>query len=167
GISWLARYSETLSRREQSAMARVGFWRAARHLVFPDEAILLPNGQKDPLRSWRFLVGYGPESVQGVLAQRTSDWATGRVRESRLHNLSWDFLFSGGALNLGAYLWLLGALFLNGYKFLGIVGPRAGVRTFWYLLIAATFIGGIGLSALLGSAFLGLGLQAGCAARLL
>src|SRR5262249_27303847 len=37
GISWLARYSETLSRREQSAMARVGFWRAARHLVFPDE----------------------------------------------------------------------------------------------------------------------------------
>lgn len=145
-------------------------WDGAANLMSPNALVQWPDGTPDPFRRFRWLTGYGPDSLQLVYTQfrpaaLAAIMATGSGgRDSTTdhsHNETWDVVAFSGVLGLLAYQWLYLGLCVCGLRGLGLlVHPR---ERNW--MIALWLTGGLagGLTAILvGQAgYLGLGIPAG------
>jgi hypothetical protein len=140
---------------------RTSLWSRAPGVVLPDAPFVFPDSRQDLHPGIRSVIGYGPESLQGVLPRH---WAFNSAVEKRLeksfHNLFWDSWFSLGAIGVGAMLLLFATGVLLSFQALGFrPGKRdAAVGSLCGILICLAFVGRF------GAGYLGLGVQAGLAA---
>jgi tetratricopeptide (TPR) repeat protein len=151
---------------KEGSNARAELWAAAPALIRSPEPVSDGKGGKDAYHALRPFLGYGPETLPGVLPTRFSMPSANPTLEDRFHNLVWDQWYSIGAIGLAAFLTLFSAAFFVGYRRLGLIVCRRDAILFWGLSVALSAGGAIGLSAWRGMGFAGLGLQLGLAAGL-
>ena len=159
----LDRLAEIVPIGRDTDVFRSSLWRRAPETVLPAFPFTFPDGHRDLPPAVRSAIGFGPESLQGILPSRWTWIDPQRRLEKSFHNLVWDTWFTQGALGAAAMLLLFAAGILRSFRPLGF---RAGKRE-----TVAGLACGIGLCAatvgIFGWGYLGLGLQAGLAAGLI
>jgi tetratricopeptide (TPR) repeat protein len=158
------RFAHALSTTSGTGAFRAQLWEEAAGLMLSSDPMLTPNGDRDALAILRAWIGYGPENLAGVLAQRYTIPISGVGLETRLHNASWDRAATMGIVGVTAF-WLFVALIWRlGFRGLGLI-PK-GRENWWFglLLFGGALGAATGLGVWLGAGFLGLGIQLGLAA---
>jgi tetratricopeptide (TPR) repeat protein len=141
---------------------RTSLWASAPRLLLAEAPFVFPDGHSDLPPRTRAAIGFGPETLQGVLP-RTWSWIDPERRlEKSFHNLFWDSWFSLGLIGVGAHLVALAAGILLAFRALDF---RAGWKNAAFGGLAGILIAG-GLVARFGPGYLGLGVQAGLAGGL-
>jgi O-antigen ligase len=101
-------------------------------LFMPHDPITYPDGSQDKFNALRPLVGYGPESMyvayNGFYPPELGHVESRTASPDRSHNETLDSLVITGVLGLVAYLFLFGAVFYWGFRWLGLLSTR---RQFW------------------------------------
>ncbi len=147
---------------------RKAIWQRAPEIVLGVTPWIFPDGTRDAYHFLRPLVGYGPETLQGVLPQHWPFGGDGpgvsRI-ENRFHNYFWDTWQATGLLGLAALLWLYGGLFARGFERAGLIAGRDGIRVLATSGAGAVVGGGV-LSLAYGPGYFGLGFQVGMAVGL-
>ena len=157
----IARYGEAMNLRGAEGF-RAAHWREAAHFLISPTLVEFPAGGADPWHPLRRLLGYGPETLQHILPQRIT-WPSKTINiEDRFHNQLWDIWYSMGLLGFGAFLTLIVVLIHHGFASAGLL-PPGQVRAWTATLAVGTGIGAAA-AAVLGVAFLPLGMTAGLAA---
>lgn len=141
---------------------RLAIWANCPAIALPDTAFTFPDGSKDRWAPIRSVIGYGPETVAGVLTQRwlfINNGPGGSV-ENRLHNLFWDTWAAAGVLGVLALSWF----FLSILSATGRAAGLAANRLF-FASAAAAACGGAAVAGLAwGWGFAGIGFQFGLVA---
>jgi tetratricopeptide (TPR) repeat protein len=150
---------------------RTAIWNAAVQAARFSPALVMDEGQKDPLSSARFLFGYGPETVAFVsrafLAREYNMALTVHQSCDRIHNDFWDTLITTGWLGLAAYLVFTFLAVYYGCKWLGLISTRKQQALFWTFTLVGSLIGSLVLGSWRGPGFLGVGLRFGSSAGLI
>lgn len=120
-IPYIGRLGRIMETDEGTGKVRVLIWSGAVRLVSEG-----PLDRKEP---WRYLVGFGPESMQ-VAYNPYYPPALGNLESrnaspDRSHNETFDWLINTGLLGFATYLLLFTSVFFYGLKWLGLIaGPR-------------------------------------------
>lgn len=158
----LSRLAGVLKAGVPAEEGRIDLWNQAARLLLSPEPLRYPSGEIDPLHALRPLIGFGPETLEGVLPQRFSfigGPAPGLM--TRLHNQFWDRWYSSGAIGALGFLGLVALAFGMAYQRLGFIRSRFE----WGCFSIAVILSVAGLSAALiarfGPGFFGLGVMSG------
>lgn len=163
------RLSSVLQASDGTNLVRKLIWDGNVNLMLPHEAIEFPPGTgqagPDPFNAIRPLVGYGPESMY-VAYNRYYPPALANVEArnaspDRSHNETWDSIVITGAIGFLAYIFLFGAFFYFGFKWVGLIVKRRDTILFWSLWIIGGIVGGVGAVTILEPGFLGVGIAGG------
>ena len=158
----LERFASAVPVGEAPDPFRTSLWASAPRLLLAEAPFLFPDGHPDLPPRVRSAIGFGPETLQGVLP-RTWSWIDPEKRlEKSFHNLFWDSWFSLGAPGAGALLLVLAAGILLSFRALDF---RAEWKSTAFGGLAGILIVG-GFVARFGPGYLGLGVQAGLAGGL-
>jgi len=103
----------TLSWRPASTEVRTDLLRAGWSVVVDPPRLIDAHGAQDSLAGWRWVVGYGPDSLDPVLASRIPPGPAQDARPDRAHQQILDLYLSRGALGLLAGLAILGWLVMR------------------------------------------------------
>lgn len=125
-----------------------------------------PDGTDDPYHVLRPVVGYGPETLSGVLAHQYSPRGADPKRENRFHNQIWDLWASIGVVGIFAFHAVFVLTFFYVYRRLDLIASRCDIAKFWTMVIAFAVGGASCLTVWLGAGFFGIGLQVGAVAGL-
>jgi len=142
-------------------------WAEAPKLLRAKKPFVFADGQPDPRSPVRAWIGYGPETLGGVLPQSylMQEVPEGRT-ENRFHNHVWDTLQSVGVLGLGALLALYIQVFARGYRAIGLGGTGNPWVLTGLISLAAGGVGAGGAAWMYGWGYAGAGFQFGFAAGL-
>jgi len=163
----LERFSTALALRNGGDPFRKAHWNAGVDLMTSTKPVVFPTGGSDRWHQLRPWIGYGPETLANVLAQRYI-WPGTELRvENRLHNRVLDLWYEHGAVGAVAFL----AFFLLIFQYgLSQAGLDAGRLTFVLAPALAVLVAALAW-AIGGKTFLGLGiiagLLAGCVATMI
>jgi tetratricopeptide (TPR) repeat protein len=150
---------------------RAYIWEGALDMILPHEPIEFPpttdhpDWRPDTFNFLRPIVGYGPESMY-VAYNRFYPPLLGHVESrtatpDRSHNETLDTLVITGLLGLAAYLWVFGAIFYYGLRWLGFL-PADWRRILFFALLAGGAVAAVIISGiLLGFHFFGLAIPVG------
>jgi tetratricopeptide (TPR) repeat protein len=178
-LPWLGRLGDVLHESGgTTGKVRAYIWEGALEMVLPHEPIELPpteanpNWHPDPVGAvpvigpyLRTLIGHGPESMY-VAYNRFYPPELGHVESrtatpDRSHNETLDMLVINGLLGLVAYLWVFGAIFYFGLRWMGFV-PDGWRRTLFFALLGGMAVVAVVVSGvLLGPHFFGLAIPVG------
>jgi tetratricopeptide (TPR) repeat protein len=139
-------------------------WAKAPEIVTAAKPLNFPDGTEDRWRLLRPIVGFGPETLQGIIGQHWpfSGFGPGLGNnEHRFHDLFWDTWQSVGLIGLGAVLWLYAAVFAHGYARLGLIPQKRGLVRLAAIAVGFGLLIGLVMSGIYGAGFLGLGFQFG------
>lgn len=112
-VAALALVLITLSWRPASTDVRTDLLRAGWSVVVDPPALIDAHGAQDGLAGWRWLIGYGPDSIDPVLASRIPPGPAQQARPDRVHQQLLDLYLSRGLLGLLAGLAILSWLVLR------------------------------------------------------
>ncbi len=122
---------------------RTLIWEGALELIKPHDPLRFPDGSPDRFNALRPIVGYGPESMYVAYNRfyppELGHYESRTASPDRSHNETLDSVVITGALGLLAYLFLFGAFFYWGFRWLGLMGER------WHLRL---YVGGVALFSL-------------------
>jgi tetratricopeptide (TPR) repeat protein len=183
-LPWLGRLGDVLHNSGgTTGRVRAYIWEGALEMVLPHEPIEFPPTEENP--NWRpdpmggipaigpylrTLVGHGPESMYvaynpfyppklGHVESRTAT-------PDRSHNETLDMLVITGLLGLVAYLWVFGAIFYLGLRWMGFVPDDWRRVLFFALLGGMAIVAVIASGVILGPHFFGLAIPIGMVAGL-
>ncbi len=161
-IGPLARLLESES---GTGKVRTLIWQGAVQLILPHGPLDYPDGTPDGLNFLRPIVGYGPESMY-VAYNRfyPPDLAHYEARNAspdRSHNETFDTFVTTGVIGFLAEQFLFISVFYFGLKWLGLMRHRLAKYLFVGFWIGGALLGSIGLMALKGTNFLGVGVPGG------
>jgi tetratricopeptide (TPR) repeat protein len=140
-------------------------WAKAPEIVLGIKPFVFPEGNADRHHFLRPWIGYGPETLQGILSQHwpfAGDGPGVSMIENRFHNYLWDTWEAMGLFGLGALVWLYLSAFRLGFERTGLISgsSRDPVR-----LVVTTCVGGVLGGALAavtyGAGYFGVGFQFG------
>ncbi len=162
---WVGRFGHLADTDQRTSRVRQYIWEGAAQLVAPHEPIAFPDGTPDRWNAIRPLIGYGPESMY-VAYNRFYPPQLGQVESrnaspDRSHNETWDALVTTGGLGLLVYLFVFGSVFYYGFRWLGLIDTPAQRKWFLVFFVGGGLAGTAALVALMGVAFLGIGLPLG------
>ncbi len=162
---WVGRFGHLMDTDQRTSKVRQYIWEGASQLVAPHEPIAFPDGTPDRWNALRPLIGYGPESMY-VAYNRFYPPQLGQVEKrnaspDRSHNETWDALVTTGGLGLLVYLFVFGSVFYYGFRWLGLIDTPAQRTWFVAFFLGGGVLGTAALVALMGVAFLGVGLPLG------
>jgi O-antigen ligase len=163
----LHRLSQTFSQGEAAASIRLDYWAAAVKILSSKEALPLPQGGYDHLHWMRPWIGYGPETVEGVLPQEYSYPGPDSKLENRLHNLVLDTWFDLGVLGVAALAACYVLVYLQVYRRLGWVTSLQSLILFLGMTVGIALGTAAALILWRGPGLVGLGLQCGMAVGLI
>lgn len=148
---------------------RDSLWGEAAAILLGERTLVYPDGAGDNLRSLRPWIGYGPETLQGMLPQFWLFQLGGpQIRfESRFHNGFWDVWQSVGWLGLAACGFFLVAVFESGIRSLRLVPATRSIVRPLVWGVAGVVIGGGAMTLIAGPGYLGMGVPLGLLAGLL
>ena len=157
------RYSSTLPLAGKPDVYRDDIWAQIPKVMLARETFTFPDGRADWPQALRTTIGFGPETLTGVLP-RCWSWRgpTGRT-ENSFHNLLWDAWYGTGALGAFATLGVFVAALILGCRTAGFLTGK-GTRVAAGLGILTCAAGAIVPAAIFGIGYLGAGLQIGIAA---
>ncbi len=162
---YLGRLGTVFETESGTGKVRVLIWEGAVDLISPHDPLVFPDGSQDPYNALRPLIGYGPESMY-VAYNRfyPPDLAHLESRNAspdRAHNETLDALVITGGLGLVVQLFLFGAVFYYGLKWLGLIHTALHRALFVALYIGAGLIGAAIAWASRGEEWIGVGLPTG------
>lgn len=162
---YLGRLGTVFETESGTGKVRVLIWEGAVDLISPHDPLVFPDGSQDPYNALRPLIGYGPESMY-VAYNRfyPPDLAHLESRNAspdRAHNETLDALVITGGLGLVVQLFLFGAVFYYGLKWLGLIQTALQRWLFIALYISAGLIGAAIAWASRGEEWVGVGLPTG------
>lgn len=161
----LHRFSHFVTNTRGSDTYRAAFWNTAERVLTENTQLPYPTGGLDNLRTWRWLIGFGPETVSNAMPHYYVYNEPGANLESRLHNVFWDTWFETGAIGLAAFLLLNAMLFFLAYQRLGLLAAP-GSRSFFWAIIVTASLGGAALGAAREIGYAGPGAMTGFVAGL-
>jgi tetratricopeptide (TPR) repeat protein len=171
---WLGRFDDVLQAGGGTGMVRNLIWQGSFKMIQPHEPIEIPptmsgdtEWRPDALNFLRPFVGHGPESMYvaynrfypPLLGHYESRTAT----PDRAHNATIDRFVTTGLVGVAAYLWLFGAIFYYGLRWLGLLPGDWRRIVFLALLVAGAVAAVLAVSFIpsLGPHFFGLAIPAG------
>lgn len=162
---WVGRFGHLADTDQRTSKVRQYIWEGASKLVAPHEPLGFPDGSLDRWNVLRPVIGYGPESMY-VAYNRFYPPKLGQVEKrnaspDRSHNETWDALVTTGGLGLLVYLWVFGAVFYYGFRWLGLIETPLDRNRFIALYLGGGLLGAVALIAWQSIAFLGVGLPLG------
>jgi len=149
-----------------TAFFRTDLWKEAPKLMLSPDPLPYPGGGNDPDHRLRAFLGYGLETLAGVLPHHFSVRGPNPTIENRFHNLVWDLWFTVGPVGAAAFLMVFASVFFYAYCRLRWILSRGEIILFWTTALASAGAGAIVLTAWQGAGFAGLGLQLGLVAGL-
>jgi hypothetical protein len=147
---------------------RSNLWRLLPDFIFGNEPLVFPSGSSDPYSRLRPWLGYGPDSVQAVLASKylfLQAWP-GSVLEMSCHSHFWDLLLNLGLAGVAAFFALFFGVWYQGMAKIGL-GPSPPLHLALALTVGISLVGGATTSAIFHAGFFGIGAQTGFLAGLL
>lgn len=161
------RLSQTFSQKEAAASIRLDYWAAAVRIMTSHEPISIAKGESDHRHWLRPLIGYGPETVEGVLdSEYTYPGTDFSVRTDRLHNLILDNWLTLGTAGVAGLTTCLVLAFFEVYRRLRWISSLKSVLLFLGLSLGLTFLTATVLVFWRGPGLVGVGIQCGLAASL-
>jgi len=147
---------------------RASLWAKAPDLVMATTPFVFPDGTPDRWHWLRSMIGYGPESLAGVLSRYWLNVEGGPalIAESRFHNTFWETWESVGWIGLLGFFWFYASIFSMGCKSLGLLAPNGGGFRLGIAAMVSGLILGTLLSGIFGPGYFGLGFQFGFVAGL-
>ena len=142
---------------------REALWKAAADTFNSSSPFVFPGGSTDRFAGIRKIVGFGQETVAGMLPQRwlfLQGGAGARI-ESRYHSLFWDTLHTTGLAGLLALIWFQLSIFSNGFRALHLTKPGRDTFRAACAGLAGGVLGGVLFASMRGAGYLGLGFQTG------
>ncbi len=142
-------------------------WKSAPKVIFRPKAFIFPDQTVDS-RSWlRPVIGYGPETLVGVLPQTfVMHDLPDRPLELRFHNHGWDTLVQIGVLGGTALLWVYASVFSAGFAALGFRSMKFSPLVFFLAALAAGGVGAVVMMRVYDSGYGAMGFQFGFAGGL-
>lgn len=167
----LRRMSTVLQSESGTGMVRALIWEGGLDMILPHDPIHFPatttdsDGHLDPFNSMRFLVGYGPESMyvayNPFYPPLLGHYESRTASPDRSHNETLDSLIITGFLGFTAYLWLFGAVFYFGLRWLGVLPDDWRRTLFFALLVVGAAVAVAVVIPTVGPHFFGLAIPAG------
>lgn len=165
-----AAYSQLLHTNEidrdvpPTLFVRVLIWDAAMKLMTGPGVVHFSDGSEDALAAYRPWIGFGPETVAGVLLSqyppKLVQFGRRRDRPDHAHNLIVQDLITRGWLGVSVFLFFFICVLVQGLEYLGLI-PGRSQRWILLLGLMAGGLGG-GISALIWLPWmLGLGVSLG------
>ncbi len=113
---------------------RTLIWEGALELIKPHDPIRFPDGNPDKFNAIRPIVGYGPESMYVAYNRfyppELGHYESRTASPDRSHNETLDSVVITGLIGLAAYVFLFGALFYWGFRWLGLMEERWHLRLY-------------------------------------
>ncbi len=139
----LKRMTDMFDWERGTGKVRTLIWEGALELIKPHDPLRFPDGTPDRFNAIRPLVGYGPESMYVAYNRfyppELGHYESRTASPDRSHNETLDSVVITGAMGLLAYLFLFGAFFYWGFRWLGLMEER------WHLRL---YVGGVALFSL-------------------
>jgi tetratricopeptide (TPR) repeat protein/O-antigen ligase len=162
----LNRLSQTFSQKEVAASIRLDYWRAAARIMTSSKPLPLPPDSRDHLHWLRPLVGYGPETVVGVLSREYTYPGTDTAPENRLHNLVMDTWLTLGGLGVAALAAFFIAAFWQAYWWLGWIPSTRSNILYFSAVLGLPLAAAVAAASWRGLQLAGVALELGLAAGL-
>jgi tetratricopeptide (TPR) repeat protein len=167
----LNRVSRVLEYESGTGMVRNLIWQGALDMVLPRGEVWYPpteahpQGHTDPLDGLRPLVGHGPESMyvayNSYYPPLLGHYESRTASPDRSHNETMDSWVTKGALGFVAYVWLFGALFTYGLRWLGFLPDDWRRKLFFALVGGGAIVASAIVIPTIGPHFLGLAIPVG------
>ncbi len=139
----LKRMTDMFDWERGTGKVRTLIWEGALELIKPHDPLRFPDGTPDRFNAIRPIVGYGPESMYVAYNRfyppELGHYESRTASPDRSHNETLDSVVITGALGLIAYLFLFGAFFYWGFRWLGLMEERRHLRL---------YVGGVALFSL-------------------
>lgn len=174
---WLGRLADVLQSEGGTGKVRSLIWEGSVELLLPHEPIEAPptmghpDGYADPLNALRPLIGYGPESMyvayNDFYPPELGHYESRTASPDRAHNETFDSLIITGLAGFSVYVWVFGATFYFGLRWLGLLPGDWRRRAFFGLLVGGALLAVAVVVPLLGVHFIGLAIPIGMVAGLL
>ena len=156
-IPQIARLGELFQTEGGTNRIRMLIWTGASELTGWQRPIVLEEKKEDNLHPLRFLIGYGPESMDKVFDRfRPTELGRRMMTVDRSHNGTFDTLVTRGWLGLFAKHLVLINLFLLGLRRLGWMAKKRDLLLFVGLWVGLGGSGALLLTTILMSDFQGI-----------
>ena len=142
---------------------RKDIWAQCPPIMLAPQPFTFPDGRADWPKTFRATIGFGPETLPGVLPQYWSWRGPSGRTENSFHNLLWDAWYGTGALGALATLGVFITALVMGCRSAGFLNGK-GTRLAVCLGTLVFAAGSILPAAIFGIGFLALGVQIGVAA---
>jgi tetratricopeptide (TPR) repeat protein len=167
----MGRLGQLLDAESRTGRVRTLIWSGAAKLVAPHEALKFPDGSQDRFNFLRPLIGYGPESMyvayNPFYPPELTQVEKRNASPDRSHNETWDSLVITGVLGLAIYLYLFGAIFYYGFKWMGLMTGARQSNLYLSLYIGGGVISGLVFVLWKGIEYLGVAFPFGMIAGIL
>jgi len=167
----LNRVARVLEYESGTGMVRNLIWQGSLDLIAPSGEIWYPptesrpQGHTDPFDVLRPLVGHGPESMyvayNSYYPPLLGHYESRTASPDRSHNETWDAWVTKGFLGFVAYVWLFGAVFYWGLRWLGFLPDDWRQKLFFGLLAGGAVVATAVIVPTIGPHFFGLAIPVG------
>jgi len=167
----LNRVARVLEYESGTGMVRNLIWQGSLDLISPSGEIWYPptethpQGHSDPFDVLRPLVGHGPESMyvayNSYYPPLLGHYESRTASPDRSHNETWDSWVTKGALGFVAYVWLFGAVFTHGLRWLGFLPDDWRRKLFFGLMAGGAVVATAVVVPTIGAHFFGLAIPVG------
>jgi tetratricopeptide (TPR) repeat protein len=167
----LNRVSRVLQYERGTGMVRNLIWQGSLDLILPRGEIWYPptethpQGHTDPFDALRPLVGHGPESMyvayNAYYPPLLGHYESRTASPDRSHNETMDAWVTKGLLGFVAYVWLFGAVFTHGLRWLGFLPDDWRRKLFFALVAGGAVVATAIVVPTIGPHFFGLAIPVG------
>ncbi len=165
------RIARVLQYESGTGMVRNLIWQGSLDLILPRGEIWYPptethpQGHTDPFDALRPLVGHGPESMyvayNSYYPPLLGHYESRTASPDRSHNETMDAWVTKGLLGFVAYIWLFGAIFTHGLRWLGFLPDDWRRKLFFALVAGGAVVASAIVIPTIGPHFLGLAIPVG------
>lgn len=153
------RFSAVKSVTEGGEGFRAELWQRAPEVIFNATALPHPTGGADRWHGLRPWIGYGQETLEGVLPHYYTP--VDSSNENRFHDLFWDFWYAFGGIGLLAFLAVFALALFYCLHRAGLVSTRLETGLYWGLISGgALLVAGL-LAWKAGAGMVGMGFLVG------
>ncbi len=167
----IKRVALVLEYESGTGMVRNLIWQGSLDLILPRGEVWYPptethpQGHTDPFDALRPLVGHGPESMyvayNSYYPPLLGHYESRTASPDRSHNETLDAWVTRGFLGFVAYLWLFGAVFTHGLRWLGFLPDDWRRKLFFALVAGGALVATAIVIPTIGPHFFGLAIPIG------
>ncbi len=167
----VSRVARVLQYESGTGMVRNLIWQGSLDLILPRGEVWYPptethpQGHTDPFDALRPLVGHGPESMyvayNSYYPPLLGHYESRTASPDRSHNETMDAWVTKGLLGFVAYVWLFGAIFTHGLRWLGFLPDDWRRKLFFALMAGGAVVASAIVIPTIGPHFFGLALPVG------